>query len=308
MKRILVSAGEITGINLLLLTKTAKKKKNICFDVITDIKPTERICRFFNTEIPKNINLIQTSVKNLDIIPGQMSNDSAKLAFASLKESVDLIKKRRDEYLCLLTLPVNKNQISKIHKGFIGHTEYLAFREKKQTAMLLYSKKISVVPLTTHVALSDIESMINYKNLYPQFFAVNEFYKRYLKRTPKCAVLCLNPHCSDNGLLGKADEKILKITENLKKDFDVSAPLCADSAFTKENMKKYDVFFGMYHDQVLIPFKMLSFNSGINATCGLSYLRVSPDHGPACDKVCSKDVDSGSMEECVRFIMKMFYV
>jgi 4-hydroxythreonine-4-phosphate dehydrogenase len=302
MKRILVSAGEISGINLLLLTKTAKKKKNICFDLITDIKPTEKICRFFNAEIPKNVNLIQTSVRDLNISPGQMSDDSAKLAFASLKESVDLIMKRRDYYLGLLTLPVNKNQINKIHKGFIGHTEYLAFREKKKTAMLLYSKKITVVPLTTHVAISDIESMINYKNLYAQFLAVHEFYKKRLKRTPKFAVLCLNPHCSDKGLLGKADEKILKITERLKKDFDVSSPLCADSAFTPENLKRYDVFFGMYHDQVLIPFKMLSFNSGINVTCGLSFLRVSPDHGPACDKVFSKDIDSGSMEECVRFI------
>ena len=301
MKKILVSAGDISGINLLLLAKTAKKEKNIYFDLITDIKPTEKICRFFNVEIPKNIKLIQTSVKGLNISPGKLSDDSAKLAFSSLKESVDLILKRRGEYLGLITLPVNKNQISKIHKGFIGHTEYLAFREKKKTAMLLYSKKIAVVPLTTHVAVSDVESMINYKNLYPQFLAAYEFYEKYLKTTPKCAVLCLNPHCSDKGLLGKGDEKIFKITERLKKDFDVSSPLCADSAFTSENLKRFDVFFGMYHDQVLIPFKMLSFNSGINVTCGLSFLRVSPDHGPACDKVFSKDIDSGSMEECVKF-------
>ncbi|MGE3062819.1 MAG: 4-hydroxythreonine-4-phosphate dehydrogenase PdxA [bacterium] len=304
MKRILVSAGEAAGANLRLLSAAALKNPSVKFDLVSDEKATNDYCRETKTILPKNISMIQTERRNFKITPGRPDRESGLLAYESLKRSVDIIEKKKKDYLGLLTLPVIKSSVSLYCRGFRGHTEYLEKRDGREAAMLLYSKKISVAPITTHISVSDVESMINYQNIYPKIAAVQEFYRKRLKKTPKFAILCLNPHCSDRGLLGKADEKILKIAEKLKKDFDVSSPLCADSAFTEENMKKYDVFFGMYHDQVLIPFKMLSFNNGVNVTCGLSYLRVSPDHGPACDKVFSNDLSAGSTLESVKLLLK----
>ena len=305
MKRILVSVGDISGINLSILSKSAEKNKYIIFDLVSDKKTSEKICSELNIKLPANISIIQTKTKNLNVKAGFVSSDSSYLAFQALNQSFDIIKKDKNKYLGLITLPVNKNQINKIDKSFKGHTEYFAKKENSKVAMLLYSKKLAVVPLTTHIAIREVESLITYKLIKEQFRVVNDFYSRHIKKNAKFAILCINPHCSDNNLLGDSDEKIESIVKNLKKEFNVSSPLCSDSAFTENNLKEYDVFFGIYHDQVLIPFKMLSFNSGVNITCGLSFIRVSPDHGPAYDRVFSKEIDSGSMDECIRFLKKI---
>ncbi|MDD3803062.1 MAG: 4-hydroxythreonine-4-phosphate dehydrogenase PdxA [bacterium] len=305
MKKILVSMGEGGGAGIILLCDAARKNKDILFELVSDEKALKDYCRKTKISLPENISLIQTKAKNFRLIPGKPTGESGRLAFESLKESVDIISATENEYLGLLTLPVIKSSMNVFCRGFSGHTEYLAKREKRRAAMLLYSKKISVVPLTTHVNLSRVSKLINFETVNAQMKAVKDFYSERLKKEGKFAILCVNPHCSDNNLLGYEDENLRKIVCRLKKHFNLDGPLCADSAFTSENLKRYDVFFGMYHDQVLIPFKMVSFNSGVNVTCGLTYLRVSPDHGPACDRVFSNELDSGSILESVKLLLKV---
>lgn len=304
MKRILVSVGEAAGAGLRLLSSAALKNPAVRFELVSDRKATDDYCRKTKIQLPKNIFLIQTKKRDFKVIPGKPDSESGRLAFESLKESVGIMLSERGSYLGLLTLPVIKSSVSRCCSGFTGHTEYLEKRDKSKAAMLLYSKRISVVPLTTHVAVSRAPRLINLKSAREKMRAVFDFYAERLNKRPKFAILCINPHCSDDGLLGDDDIKLEAMAASLKREFNLSGPICADSAFTEQNLKKYDVFFGAYHDQVLIPFKMLSFESGVNVTCGLSYLRVSPDHGPASDKVFSEDLDAGSTIEAVKLLLR----
>jgi len=147
--------------------------------------------------------------------------------------------------------------------------------------MLIYNNELSVCPLTTHLPLKEVSKKISKKMIIEKIRLVDSFYKKYLKITPKIAVVGLNPHCESIHPFDE-DEKIIKpaIKYLSKSKYKVFGPYAADTIFLKKNRKKYDVIVGMYHDQVLTPIKTLFEYDAINITLGLPYLRVSPDHGP----------------------------
>ena len=152
--------------------------------------------------------------------------------------------------------------------------------------MFLLNKKMKVIPVTTHIALKDVAKKINKKNLTKSILNVNQTLKKdFGVRKPKIAVSGLNPHSGDGGILGK--EEILKIipaiNECKKKGINVSGPYPADSLFRNSNIKKFDSFICMYHDQALIPIKVVDFDNTVNYTAGLSFVRTSPDHGTGLD-------------------------
>ena len=166
----------------------------------------------------------------------------------------------------------------------------------------MYSEKISVCPLTTHIQLKDVEKNINREIIESAIKNLNIFYNLYFHKTPKITVVCLNPHCSDNGLLGKKDIEIETI---VKKYNNIIGPIAPDTAFNSDIRNNTDVYLCMYHDQALIPFKILSFEDGINITIGLDFLRISPDHGPAYDKIDNlENVSLKSFENSINFIIK----
>ena len=187
----------------------------------------------------------------------------------------------------IVTNPINKEVIAKKLMRFKGHTEYLAKKDKKSNElMFLLNKKMKVIPVTTHIALKDVAKKINKKNITKSILNVDQKLKKdFGVRKPKIAVSGLNPHSGDGGILGK--EEILKIipaiNECKKKGINVSGPYPADSLFRNSNIKKFDSFICMYHDQALIPIKVVDFDNTVNYTAGLSFVRTSPDHGTGLD-------------------------
>ena len=159
--------------------------------------------------------------------------------------------------------------------------------------------------MTTHVNITRVESLVTRQAIDDILDTVHSFYKKYLHNDPLFTMLCMNPHCSDNGIMGDSDSNVAEYVKQFKMKYKIKGPVPADSAFTPDSISKTDIFIGMYHDQVLIPFKMLSFDSGINITAGLPFIRVSPDHGPAYDIVESPScISEKSLLKCVGFILK----
>ena len=147
--------------------------------------------------------------------------------------------------------------------------------------MLIFNKKLSVSPITTHLALKNVHKHITKQKIYNQVKLINEFYNAKFKKKPRIAITGLNPHCESNFKDCEEDLIISPIIKKLKtKNFKVSGPYPADTIFVKENLKNFDVVIGMYHDQVLSPMKALFGFDAINITLGLPFIRISPDHGP----------------------------
>jgi len=176
--------------------------------------------------------------------------------------------------------PMDKNKF--LNKKFLGMTEYISNEFKvKKTGMLIYNKKLSVCPLTTHLPIKLVTKKITKKSIKDKIEVINCFYLKNFKFKPRIAVTGLNPHCESIHLFNE-DKKILysSIQQAVKKGVNVKGPFPADTIFLSQNRKKFDIILGMYHDQVLSPFKVLFEFDAINITMGLPFIRVSPDHGP----------------------------
>ena len=176
--------------------------------------------------------------------------------------------------------PINKKTF--LNKKFLGITEFISKSFKiKKTGMLIYNKKLSVCPLTTHLPIKLVAKKITKKLIEEKIETINLFFKKNFKIKPKIAVTGLNPHC-ETILKFNEDEKIVSsaVMAKIKKGINVKGPYPADTVFLKKNRNKFNVILGMYHDQVLAPFKTLFEYEAINITMGLPFLRVSPDHGP----------------------------
>ena len=200
--------------------------------------------------------------------------------------------------------PINKNKFLK--KKYLGITEYIAKNFKiKKFGMLIYNDNLSVSPLTTHLPLKQISKKINKNLIKKQIVLIDSFYKENKGFRPKIALTGLNPHCESIHRFNE-DTKIIKPTVSYLKNsgFKVFGPYAADTIFLRNNRKKYDVILGMYHDQVLSPFKTLFEYDAFNITLGLPFLRVSPDHGPN-EKMIGKNLsDPLSLIKAIKFLEK----
>ena len=227
---------------------------------------------------------------------------SGTLVIKTLEMAVSLVKTYKDA-AGIVTAPVNKYFVSKARAGFTGHTEFFADSfNVKEYSMILHSKKITVIPATRHLPLRSISRRINYKIINRAVQDALSFTLKTKASTPRIAVLALNPHASDNGIIGNEENQIIKpallsIKKQLAKKaiaFELDGPFSADTFFSKKNIGYYDVIIGMYHDQVLIPFKMAAFGSGVNITFGLPVVRTSVDHGTAYDIAGQNKADENS--------------
>ena len=185
-------------------------------------------------------------------------------------------------------------------------TEYISKKFKiKKSAMLIYNKKLSVCPLTTHVPLKLVTKKINKNLIIEKVKLINDFYKSKLKKKPKIAVTGLNPHCESIEKFNEDEEIILPTIKFLNKfRYKVYGPFPADTIFLKQNRKKFDVILGMYHDQILTPIKTLFEYDAINITLGLPFVRISPDHGPN-ERMMGKNISNPlSLIRSIEFLDK----
>jgi len=171
--------------------------------------------------------------------------------------------------------------------------------------MLIYNKNLSVSPLTTHMPISKVSKDVKKIDIINKIKKINDFYLKVLNKKPRIAVTGLNPHCESFDNENKEKKEIIPAIKYLKKKkINARGPYAADTIFLKENFKKFDLIFGMYHDQVLGPMKTLFGFNAINITLGLPFIRISPDHGPNVKMLGKNKSNPNSIIESIRFIEK----
>ena len=241
----------------------------------------------------KKANLINCCEKEVKIELGKSHNDAGELALRSLEEAVEGLK--NDDIQILVTAPINKHNIQSEKFKFPGHTEYLAEKFGAQTyLMLMVCDNLRLGVVTGHIPLKEVASVLSVDLIMEKVRIMNESLKvDFGIRKPKIALLGLNPHAGDNGLLGTEDSDIIfpAINKAYEEEILVFGPYPADGFFGSQAYKNFDGVLAMYHDQGLIAFKTIAFQSGVNYTAGLSIVRTSPAHGTAYD-IAGKNVSS----------------
>jgi 4-hydroxythreonine-4-phosphate dehydrogenase len=249
----------------------------------------------------KMINVIDVNY-NKDLTFQKISNKSNQYIKDCFKTSFKILKSGITNKL--INGPISKTSF--LNKKFLGITEYLAKKTKaKQNAMLIYNKRLSVCPITTHLPLKSVSRNITKKNIIDKISLVDSFYRNHLGFKPKIVVLGLNPHCESVDNFNE-DEKIIKPTIKYlsNRKIIVKGPYSADTAFLKKNRKNIDVIIGMYHDQVLTPVKTLFEYDAINITLGLPFIRISPDHGPNQKMLGQNKSNPLSLVRAIEFLEK----
>jgi 4-hydroxythreonine-4-phosphate dehydrogenase len=320
-----ISVGDINGIGTEVILKTCKEHEilNLCTPVIyangklisawrkilnfdninyTTVKPSER----FNLNA---INLVQCWEEDAPVQPGQLNEAGGKYALKSLEACVnDVINKKTD---AIVTGPIHKKNIYSEIFPFRGHTDYLAKRDGKENQlMILCSETLRVALVTGHIPLQEVAAKITRDFILQKIKNLHDsLVKDFMIQQPRIAVLGLNPHAGDEGLIGKEDqEQILPACKMVRQQNNILAygPYPADAFFGMETFKKFDGVLAMYHDQGLIPFKLLHFSSGVNFTAGLSFVRTSPDHGTAFDIAGKNKADENSFRASIFCAIDIF--
>ncbi len=316
-KPIIVVAGEPNSIFLEIFFKAKKKynfKKPIILIVskkllLEQMKKLNFNFKINDVDINKSFNLKnKNNIINIININyefkkcfDKISRKSNAYIEKSFKIALKLLKKNK--FSGLINGPISKKNF--LREKFPGITEYLGNKEKSKVAMLIYNKKLSVSPLTTHLPLKEVNKKISKKKIIDHVNLIRYFYKNVLKKVPKIAVTGLNPHCESN-YKSSEEDKIIKpaIKYLVKKKIKVEGPFAADTIFLKENYIKFDVVIGMYHDQVLAPIKTIFGFNAINITLGLPFIRVSPDHGPNSKMLGKNSSNAQSLTEALKFLDK----
>lgn len=249
----------------------------------------------------KKINVINVADESPEVIPGVETQEAGKLAIAALDIAVKDLKDGKIDGL--VTAPLNKNNINTQERKFIGHTEYLteAF-DVKESLMFLVAEDIRVGLVTGHIPLKQVAANVTAENIQKKLdIMLQSLQEDFGIGKPRVAVLGLNPHAGEDGLLGDEEAKIIKplIREYKDKGHLVFGPYSSDGFFGMMHQKKFDAVLAMYHDQGLIPFKSIAFETGVNFTAGLPFVRTSPDHGTAYNIAGKKIADEGSMRAAI---------
>lgn len=317
-----ISIGDLNGIGCEVVLRTFEDVRMLDFCTPIIFASNKTISHQKSTlGIDINYNGIQDASKALDgkinvvnvwrEIPvtqfGTPTPESGQYALRSLRAAVTALK--NNEIDVLVTAPINKNNIQAEDFKFPGHTDYLARELEGESLMFMVSDGLRVGLLTDHVAVKDVAAAITPKLIRSKIATIEKSLKMdFGIRKPKIALLGINPHSGDNGVIGKEDDEVLKpvIKELTEKGHLVFGPYSADSFFGSENYKQFDAILAAYHDQGLIPFKTLAFGKGVNYTAGLSKVRTSPDHGTAYEIAGKGIADHSSFKEAVFTGLQIF--
>ena len=309
-----ITIGDLNGVGIEILIDTWKKKKIKKFILFTNYNIIKSYLDKKNLKNILNIIKINNGCINYDNkkinIYSFTSNSLEENTYKSLKYAYNFCKNK----ICIgiITLPLRKDLIKKkINKNFIGQTEYFQKLDKKKYSnMILFHNKLIVSTLTTHIEIKKISKKIaNKKFLYNQIKNLNNSLKiDFNIKKPKIIISGLNPHAGENGEVGLEEINFINpIIKKLKKKLiNIDGPLSADTLLIKKNFLKYDCFIFVFHDQALIPFKLISQFTGVNYTGNLNIIRVSPDHGTAYNLVGSKKISNISFINSYKLINKIY--
>lgn len=318
MIRVGISIGDIHGIGPEIIIKALNDKRitEICTPIIygnpklfSFYKKGVKDSEFFYNSIkdasqaaPGKMNLVSCWNDEVKFDPGNA--DAAfggKAAFLSLEAATqDILAGKID---VLVTAPVDKSNIQKeADANFKGHTEYLGEKTGKKPVMLMVHEHLKVALITGHTALKDVSKTITTQLIIEKTeLVINNLLQDFSIRKPKIAVLGLNPHNGDDGLFGEEEKNIIipAIQQLKEKGFPVFGPFPSDGFFAAGSYTKYDAVIAMYHDQGLIPFKLIAGMEGTNYTMGLPFVRVSPDHGTAFDIAGKNIADESGLRNAI---------
>ncbi len=319
-----VSCGDLNGIGIELIIKTfadnrvldhctpvifaSNKAINFYRKSVADINFNYSSTKEFDRINPKQVNLFNCWEEEVAITPGQLSDVGGKYAVLSLQTAVAALKQQQVDGL--VTAPVHKKNIQTADFNFTGHTPYLkSMFNVNDVVMMLCAGNFRVALVTEHVPVGEITKHISKEKIVSKINIINQtLQKDFGIDKPRIAVLGLNPHAGDEGLIGNEEETIIKpaIKEAKNNNILVVGPYSADAFFARRSFEKFDAVLAMYHDQGLIPFKTLATGEGVNYTAGLPAVRTSPDHGVAFDIAGKDKADTSSFVtavfECIDII------
>ena len=245
-------------------------------------------------------------IKMNDLHPGSVQAISGNAAFECIRKAVEMAKNK--EIDAIATAPLNKEALHLAGHKYPGHTEILAsLTDTMDYAMLLYDKKLSVIHVSTHVSLIEAITSLRRERIEKVIGMANDSMKRLCQGMPRIAVAGINPHAGENGLFGNEEIKeIIPAVKNMKeKGINVEGPFPPDTIFLQTVQGKYDIVVAMYHDQGHIPLKLIGFNSGVNVTVGLPFIRTSVDHGTAFEIAWQGKANENSMSEAIKLAVKL---
>lgn len=299
---IAITQGDINGIGYEVILKTLAEPR-VYDDFVPVIYGSSKAAGFYRKQLDiqglnlniintveeahaKKINIINCTDEDIRVEPGKATEEAGKAAFAALERATADMQKGLVD--ALVTAPINKKNIQSAEFHFPGHTEYLeqVFGEKNSSLMLLVNDVMRVAVVTGHIPVKNIATVITKELILEKLKTLNQSLKQdFMVIRPRIAVLGLNPHAGDEGVIGDEEETIIKpaLEEAQKAGLLCFGPYAADGFFGSGHFNKFDGILAMYHDQGLIPFKTVSMDSGVNYTAGLSAVRTSPAHGTAYD-------------------------
>jgi len=317
------TSGDLNGIGLELIIKSLSDSRILDF-MIPVVFANNKSINFYRKGLPefnlsftvlndlsklnpKQVNVLNCWEEEVEITPGELTATGGKYAFISLEKAVEALKNKTIDGI--VTAPIHKKNIQSEAFNFSGHTPYLqhAFGNT-ENLMLLVAENVRMALVTEHLTISDVAKHIT-KDKIKQKLAIlhASLQKDFGIDKPRIAVLALNPHAGDEGLIGKEEIEIIQpAIKESKQQMLVFGPYSADAFFARGAHEKFDGVLAMYHDQGLIPFKSLAFGEGVNFTAGLPIVRTSPDHGTAFDIAGRNKADASSFTasifECIRII------
>jgi 4-hydroxythreonine-4-phosphate dehydrogenase len=257
---------------------------------------------------PKRPNIINIYDREVKIDLGTMTDIAGQMAYLSLKAAINALD--HGEIDAIVTAPINKKNIQSKDFNFPGHTEFFAnYYNVHDYLMLMVSNSLRIGVITGHIPLREVSSALNEDLVMRKIRIMHDSLRRdFAIQKPKIAILGLNPHAGDNGLLGNEEQEILTPVINKAQEDNmlVYGPYASDGFFGSPNYKKFDGILAIYHDQGMIPFKTLAFDNGVNFTAGLPIVRTSPAHGTAFDIAGQDKADPGSMRAAIYLACDIF--
>jgi 4-hydroxythreonine-4-phosphate dehydrogenase len=317
-----ISIGDLNGIGIEVILKTFEDKRMLDFCTPVLFGATKVISyhkKALEIELPvhgiaeisqlnhSKINVLNIWKEEVSVALGQATKTSGAYAAKSLEEAVKHLKEGSIDVL--VTAPINKETIQSENFNFPGHTEYLEANLEGNSLMILMTDQLKIGLITGHIPISDVAAAITPATIKEKVATMHaSLISDFGITKPKIAVLALNPHCGDKGVIGKEDDEIIKptIDEIAASGKLVFGPYAADGFFGSETYKQFDGVLATYHDQGLAPFKALSFGNGVNFTAGLNEIRTSPDHGTGFDIAGKNSANPSSFKEALFAAIAIF--
>jgi len=323
LPRVGITIGDLNGIGPEIIIKAFKDDRflNKCVPVIYGSAQTmiyhKKLIhnKHFNFQVvddaskaqPKKINLVNAWNDEVKIEVGQPSVSTGKAAYASIQKAVEDYK--NGHITSIVTAPINKKTVQQAGMDFPGHTDYFAAQfDTDQHLMLLVGETMKVAVVTGHIPISEVANELSKKKILKSIKALNKaLIEDFSHERPSIAVLGLNPHAGENGTMGDEEEENIQpaLDEARRQNINVNGPYPSDGFFGTGMHHKFDAILAMYHDQGLIPFKLLEFENGVNCTVGLPLIRTSPDHGTAYSIAGKNEAHPQSMIEAIYLALKI---